>query len=239
VNDEARLPDDAAPPVPDDETILDAPHPDAPQATFPPTQADAPDAPEDPPISPGADRTSASAAGIAQAPPPPSAGSASADNFAQAPPPPSTGFGSPSGPGSWGSATPGAFPGSGGGLTAASGVDDSRTWALGAHVSALVGGLLGGLPAFVGPLVVWLTRRDTDPFAAEHGREALNFNLSVALYAIVLIGLTVLTLGFGLILSLPLGIGLGGYWLVASIVAAVRAGNGEPFRYPLTIPFVS
>lgn len=147
----------------------------------------------------------------------------SGDQWAQAPtPPPSY---SPSG----------AYPGS----APAPRPDDSRTWALGAHVSALLGGFLGGLPAFVGPLVVWLTRRDTDPFAAEHGREALNFNLSVVLYAVVLVVVTVFTLGIGLILSLPLGIALGFFWLAASVIAAVKAGNGEPFRYPLTIPFVS
>jgi uncharacterized Tic20 family protein len=106
-------------------------------------------------------------------------------------------------------------------------------------VSALLGGFLGGFPAFVGPLVVWVTRRDTDPFAAEHGREALNFNLSVALYAIVLVILTVFTFGFGLVVSLPLGLALGAFWLVASVMAAVKAGNGEPFHYPVTIPFVS
>lgn len=151
---------------------------------------------------------------------------AAGEPWVQAPPPP---------PGDPGGQYAGSYPGT----SVLAMPEDSRTWALGAHVSALLGGFLGGLPAFVGPLVVWMTRRDTDPFAAEHGRQALNFNISVALYAVALIMLTVVTFGFGLILAVPLGIALGGFWLVASVMAAVKAGNGEPFHYPVTIPFVN
>lgn len=116
--------------------------------------------------------------------------------------------------------------------------EDARLWAVGAHVSAIAGGFLGGLPAFLGPLIVWLVRKDTDPYAAAHGRNALNFNLSVLLYTGILIVFTIVTLGLGALLTVPLWGLLGVIWLVLSIVATVKAANDELYRYPLTIPFV-
>jgi uncharacterized Tic20 family protein len=114
----------------------------------------------------------------------------------------------------------------------------SRLWAIAAHVSALVGGFLGGVPAFLGPLVVWLLRRDVDPFATEHSRDALNFNLSVLIYYAALILITIVTFG----LSVPLTLALGGLvwlgWLLFSVLGAVRAASDQPYHYPLTIRFV-
>lgn len=117
---------------------------------------------------------------------------------------------------------------------------ESRNWAMAAHASALAGVLLGGLPAFLGPLVIWLLRRDQrDPFATEHARHALNFNLSVIVYVIAAVLLSVLTLGLGLLVVVPLGaLAFVGY-LVVTIRAAMAASRGEWYRYPLTISLVS
>jgi len=115
--------------------------------------------------------------------------------------------------------------------------DDSRSWALAAHLSALLS-LVIGLP-IVGPLVVYLVRRD-DPFVRRHAAEALNFNLSVMLYAIVL-GIATFVLIFvvvGLAL-IPVLILLALLWVVCICLAAVKAGQGEEYRYPLTIRLVS
>ena len=98
-----------------------------------------------------------------------------------------------------------------------------------------------------------LVKRDDDAFVAGHALEALNFNLSMFLYAcvlgvtgLVLLGMTVLTLGIGAIVALPLGlllvlgaVALAVLWLVCGIVAAVKAWNGETYRYPLTLRLIS
>ena len=128
-----------------------------------------------------------------------------------------------------------------------------RQWAAGAHVAAVALALLTSWTAgFAGMLaagVVYLLKRNDSPFAAEHAREAFNFNLSMFLYAcalcvvaILLLGATVFTLGIGLVLTLPAGLLLGAAavaiavaWLVCSIVATVRALDGEPYRYPMTL----
>jgi uncharacterized Tic20 family protein len=114
--------------------------------------------------------------------------------------------------------------------------DDSRSWALAAHLSALPSMIVG--MAFIGPLVVYLVKKD-DPFVRRHAAEALNFQLSFLIYAIVLGVVTVVGLIFVVgILLIPLLIALCVLWLVFICVAAVKAGNGEDYRYPLTIPFV-
>lgn len=131
--------------------------------------------------------------------------------------------------------------------------ENDRLWAAGAHLLALVLALLTswvvGAAGVVGALVVFLLKRDDSPFATEHAREAINFNLSMFFYACgamliggLLIGATVLTLGLGIILTAPAGIllllaiaAIGVLWLVCSVVATVKAFNGETYRYPLTI----
>lgn len=131
--------------------------------------------------------------------------------------------------------------------------ENERQWAAGAHVLALVLALMTswavGVAGVLGALIVYLVKRDDSPFATEHAREAINFNLSMFLYSIgaiviggMLIGATVLTLGLGIILTLPAGlmllaaiVAIGALWLVCSVVATVKAYNGETYRYPLTI----
>lgn len=100
------------------------------------------------------------------------------------------------------------------------------------HALALVGGFLGGLPAFVGPLVIFLVYKDRSRYIAHHAREALNFQLSIMLYAIVSAILIIVLIGFVL---LPL---VGVMWLVLTIVATIGASRGEWYRYPFSIRFV-
>jgi len=132
---------------------------------------------------------------------------------------------------------------------------DSRRWAAAMHIGALVLALLtswiSGVAGALVAGVVYLAKRDDDAFVAAHAREALNFHLSMCLYAcaivvaaIGLLGATVVTLGIGAIVTLPAGLmlaaaacGLALLWLISSIVAAVRALDGEHYVHPLTIRF--
>ena len=120
---------------------------------------------------------------------------------------------------------------------AASAASDTTTWAMAAHLTALAA-LFVGFP-FVGPLVVYLTKKE-NPFVRRHAAEALNFNLSIMLYTIVLAVVTFVLL-FVLVgvLLIPLFVALFVGWIVFVIVASVAASRGEEYRYPLTIRFVS
>ncbi len=113
-----------------------------------------------------------------------------------------------------------------------------RYWAIGAHLGALVGGMMLGIPAVIAPLVVWLARRDVDMYAAAHARAALNFNVSVLIYSAILLFLTFITAGLGVLFTVPAGIVLGVLWFICSIRGAVLAGNDRLYRYPFAIQFL-
>jgi uncharacterized Tic20 family protein len=124
------------------------------------------------------------------------------------------------------------------------------TWAMWAHLGALLvtwlgGTLSGGLLALAGwvfPLVVMNMYGDRSPYVRESARESLNFQLSWLLYWVVLtvplVLVTLLTFGIGLILFLPVVLAGVVTELVLNVVGAVKASRGEPWRYPMVIRFV-
>ena len=79
---------------------------------------------------------------------------------------------------------------------------EERQWAMFAHLSALVGGIVtsgwaANLGFFIGPLVIWLMKKDTMPFVNDQAKEALNFAITVSIACLALLVLTVMTLGIG------------------------------------------
>ena len=128
-----------------------------------------------------------------------------------------------------------------------------RLWAASAPVAALLAALatswIAGVAGALAAFCVWLLVRDKSAFAAEHAKEAVNFNLSMLIYAcvaaligVLLLGATVLTLGIGLLVTAPAGVllllvvgAIAVVWLVCSFIAAFKAFDGQPYRYPLTI----
>jgi uncharacterized Tic20 family protein len=114
-----------------------------------------------------------------------------------------------------------------------------RQWAAGAHVAALLAALvtswMAGIAGAVAALAVWMLVRDKSAFAAEHAREAVNFNLSMFIYAALSVALVIFTLGIGILVALPLWVVLGLMWIVCTLVAAFKAYDGQPYRYPVTI----
>jgi hypothetical protein len=116
---------------------------------------------------------------------------------------------------------------------------DARLWGMLCHLSALL--MLTSVPLahILGPLVVWLIKRGDDPFINEQGRESLNFQLSMTLWAvlaaIVIFLLTLVLIG---VLLWPLFF----LWPVVNVIfvvlASIRANRGESYRYPLTIRFL-
>ena len=112
-----------------------------------------------------------------------------------------------------------------------------------AHLSALLGGLLtsgwaGSVGCFIGPLIIWLVKKETMPFVDDQGKEALNFNITVGIVFLCLFLLSVLTLGIGLIVTFPLMVIVGIAWLILTIIAAVKANDGVAYRYPLTLRLI-
>ena len=114
---------------------------------------------------------------------------------------------------------------------------DERTWALIGHLSAFTA-FITGIGCIVGPLVVWLIKRDTLPFAADQAKEALNFNITLAIAFAILVVFSIVTLGIGLLLAWPIGALLFIAWIVLTIIAAIKANEGIAYRYPFTLRLV-
>ncbi|QCU72799.1 DUF4870 domain-containing protein [Luteimonas yindakuii] len=112
-----------------------------------------------------------------------------------------------------------------------------------AHLSALLGGLVtagwaGGVGCFLGPLVIWLMKRETMPFVGDQAKEALNFNITVAAIMLILFLVGIFTFGIGFLLTLPLMAIVGLVALVFIIIAAIKANDGVAYRYPFAIRLV-
>lgn len=120
---------------------------------------------------------------------------------------------------------------------------EQRQWAMFAHLSALLGGLIttgwaAGLGCLIGPLVIWLLKKDTMPFVDDQAKEALNFNITIAAIMLVLTLLGVFTLGIGFVIALPIMFIVGLTALVLIIIAAIKSNEGTAYRYPFAIRLV-
>ena len=119
---------------------------------------------------------------------------------------------------------------------------EERQWAMFAHLSALLGGLvtsaIGGWGWFLGPLIIWLLKKDTMPFVEDQAKEALNYNITVAIVFFALWVLVFITLGIGFLIAIPAWVVIGVAWLVFTIIAAVKSNEGVAYRYPFTLRLV-
>jgi uncharacterized Tic20 family protein len=109
--------------------------------------------------------------------------------------------------------------------------ETARTSAAAAHLSTFAG-LIVPFGSIIGPLAVWLTRRDRDPFIDQAGREALNFGISIAIYGAVLLLAALMLVGIPLLLVGVVA------WVVLASLAADKASQGQAYRYPLTMRLV-
>lgn len=107
-----------------------------------------------------------------------------------------------------------------------------RNWAVLCHLSALLGVVVWGLGIVLGPLIVWLIKKDTMSFVDDQGKEALNFQITVLLAGIVCSALVFVLIG------IPLLAVLGIVDLVFIIIAAIKASEGVSYRYPVSLRLI-
>ena len=121
--------------------------------------------------------------------------------------------------------SPGEAPPAGpGGLVSAES-PDAKTWAMLAHLLAI---FLGWLP----PLIIWLVKKDESPFVNQQGKEALNFELTLIIGAMVGALTACLLIGWFILVAV---------WvvnIVFGIIATKTVNKGQPYRYPLCIRFI-
>jgi uncharacterized Tic20 family protein len=108
---------------------------------------------------------------------------------------------------------------------------EAKQWAMLAHLAAFAAFIIP-FGNIIGPLLVWQLKKDLGPFVEQNGKEAVNFQITVAIAAVVCFILIFAVIGA---LLLPV---LGLTWLVITIIAGVKANDGVAYRYPLTIRFI-
>jgi uncharacterized Tic20 family protein len=125
-----------------------------------------------------------------------------------------------------------AVSGGAGALTA-----DDKQWGMFAHLAVFLGLVAAGL-TFIGPLIVWLAKKDQSRFVDYHGKESLNFQLNVLIYSLILVAISLATCGFGVFVTAPLLGALFLFGIIMPILAGLAANRGEMYRYPLTFRMI-
>ena len=107
----------------------------------------------------------------------------------------------------------------------------ARQWAMFCHLSAFAG-LMFPFGNLLGPLIIWQLQKDSDPFIDAQGKEALNFQITVAIAATVSMLLVLLIIGFALLTLVGIGAA------VLAIIAGIKANDGVNYRYPFTLRLI-
>ena len=109
---------------------------------------------------------------------------------------------------------------------------DVRTWTVLCHATALAGFFVPWAGHILGQLIVWLIKRGDSPEIDEHGKESLNFQISMLIYNVIAGVLCLVLIGFLLLAILHI------LNLVLVIIASIQASEGKFYRYPLTIRLI-
>jgi hypothetical protein len=107
-----------------------------------------------------------------------------------------------------------------------------RTWTVLCHATALAGFFVPWAGHILGPLIVWLAKRGDSPEIDEHGKESLNFQISMLIYNLIAGVLCLVLIGFVILGILHI------LNLVLVIVASIQASEGKLYRYPITIRLI-
>src|SRR5712671_3265407 len=108
-----------------------------------------------------------------------------------------------------------------------------RTWCILAHATALVGFLVPVAGHIVGPLIVWLAKRQDSPEIDAHGKESLNFQISMLIWNVIAGILCLVLIGIPLLILLHI------LNIIFVIVASIQASEGKLYRYPLAIRLIT
>jgi len=108
---------------------------------------------------------------------------------------------------------------------------DERTWGMLCHLAAFSGFVIP-LGNVLGPLVIWLIKKDEMPFVNDQGKESLNFQLTMMIALIISAILVVVLIGFALLAILAV------FQIIVLIIATIKANEGVRYRYPYAIRFI-
>lgn len=109
---------------------------------------------------------------------------------------------------------------------------DAKMWGMFCHLAALAG--FTGIPFanVLGPLILWLIKKDEFPFVDDQGKESLNFQISIAIYALITLPLFCIVIGPFLMAAVFI------FDLIMIIIASIESNKGKAYRYPLCIRLI-
>lgn len=108
---------------------------------------------------------------------------------------------------------------------------EARQWAMFAHLSALAG-LIIPFGNVLGPLIIWQIKKNEFPFVDDQGKEALNFQITVAIAGLISVVLMLILIGILLIFAVGIAA------LVFCIIGGIKANEGERYRYPFALRLI-
>ena len=108
---------------------------------------------------------------------------------------------------------------------------EDKTWAIVAHALVLVGSAVA-FGQIIGPLVIWLIKKDESPFVGHHGKESLNFAISLLIYSLICIPFIFAVVGVFMLIA------LGIFTLIVTIIAIVKTADGKYYEYPFCIRLI-
>jgi uncharacterized Tic20 family protein len=109
---------------------------------------------------------------------------------------------------------------------------EELNWAMACHLAALSGFIIP-FGNIIGPLIIWLIKKDTMPLVDQHGKESLNFQITVTIAAVISFILMFVLIGFVLMVIVGLGA------LVLTILAAVKVAGGQvDYKYPWALRLI-
>ena len=109
---------------------------------------------------------------------------------------------------------------------------EARMWAMLAHLAGFLGYFLPVIGSLIGPLIIWQLKKDLHPYVDEQGKEALNFQITVLIAAFVSMLLMLIVIGIVLMGIVVVGA------IVLMIIAAIKANEGTPYRYPFCLRLI-
>jgi uncharacterized Tic20 family protein len=110
---------------------------------------------------------------------------------------------------------------------------EERNWGMAAHLSSFTAYVGVPLGHIVGPLVVWLIKKDQYPFVESCGKESINYGISMSIYYIISAILCFVLIGIPMVIALFI------FDIIVTISAAMAASNGQQYRYPAIFRFIS
>ena len=119
-----------------------------------------------------------------------------------------------------------------GGVASAGSGLSVNNWMMLCHLSALAGLLIPSLGHLLGPLAVWLVKKDEIPQVDIEGKESLNFQLSMTIYGLISGALIWVLIGIPMLIVVAVAD------VVLTVIAAMKASQGVMYRYPFTIRFL-